>query len=319
MRHCLILMLLGVFASDAPAVTSSDLDATDGTLTAIDTKIYTSGSNTWTKPSWATRFYVLCVGGGGGGASGTRNGSGTSSGGNGGNAGGVSEAWLSSADVSSTMSVVVGSGGTGGAAVNTSTTVGKLGVAGNSSYFGTASCGLKEYCLVHASGGYGGIFAALGANPAAQPKDFALPPRGPRLGGSGRVGTSTDPTFCSATNSGPGPGSGGSGGTNTATVYTSSTAVTGCGNGSASPSAPSPSGTSAGDGADGTSYSSDLRFGNGGVGGYGSTGATYIDGGKGGNGGKPGGGGGGGGGSVSGTTGSGGNGGSGICYVVSYR
>ena len=118
------MMAILLAASDAFALTGSGVSLSDGALTAIDTQVYTSGTNTWTKPDLATRVHVWCVGSGGGGGSGARNGNLTSGGGGGGSSGAYNEATFDADELGSTMTAVIGAKGTGGTAVSSSATAG---------------------------------------------------------------------------------------------------------------------------------------------------------------------------------------------------
>jgi len=101
---------------------------------------------------------ILCIGGGGGGSSGQLAAAGTACGGGGGGAGGF---WqfvsVPTSLLASTESVMVGTGGQGGAAV-TSAGVGKVGTAGGASWYGASST--TAICM--ASGGNPGLANVAG-------------------------------------------------------------------------------------------------------------------------------------------------------------
>lgn len=100
----------------------------------------TSGC-TWTVPSGVTQLVVVAVGGGGGGGGGVA--SGGNLGGGGGGAGGVVKAETITVSANSTMTINVGTGGTGGAASTTGSN-------------GTASSVSGGTPLLSAGGGNGG-------------------------------------------------------------------------------------------------------------------------------------------------------------------
>lgn len=119
-------------------------------IEAVDIQEFTSvGTSTWTKPVGARYVEVLLFGGGGGGGSGRRRGSGSLAAGSG--SGGAPAARLElklpAAALNATETVIVGAGGTGGAAQTADATNGNAGVDGGSSAFKT----------FYASGGRGGV------------------------------------------------------------------------------------------------------------------------------------------------------------------
>jgi len=105
--------------------------------TLPDVQVFTA-SGTWTKPAGCTAVTGQILAGGGGGASGRRGVSGTAiSGGGGGSPAGASLVMVGASLLGATESVVVGSGGVGGAAVTVDNTNGSTGTAGGLSAFGT--------------------------------------------------------------------------------------------------------------------------------------------------------------------------------------
>lgn len=98
---------------------------------------YTS-SGTWNKPAGTTFVMVECWGGGGGGASGARGASGNYVlAGAGGGGGAYTYRLFKASDLSSSVTVTVGAGGTGGAAITSNDTSGNRGSDGGTTSFGT--------------------------------------------------------------------------------------------------------------------------------------------------------------------------------------
>lgn len=125
---------------------------------AVDEQVFSS-SGTWTKPSNPPPSFVLvelwAAGGGGGSGNRADTGVASSTGGSGGGGGQYTYRFFKASDLSSTVSVTIGSGGTGGAAVTSNDTAGNNGVAGGNSSFGS---------YLTAYGGGGGLGAAVGSN-----------------------------------------------------------------------------------------------------------------------------------------------------------
>jgi len=140
----------GVYASELSGYYVNGLDTVGNLLysplsaSIPDVRLYTADA-TWDNPSPSTarRVFVRLVGGGGGGGSGRKSAAGTiRCGGGGGAAGGLVEFWALTTELGSTQSVVVGAGGTGGAAVTANTTDGNTGtVGGSTSFAGTVAIG----------------------------------------------------------------------------------------------------------------------------------------------------------------------------------
>lgn len=99
-------------------------------------------TGTWNKPAGLRGAWVRVLGGGGGGGGVDETATGTAEAGYGG-AGGYSEKWYTSAQLSSTESVTIGAAGAGGAAGN------NVGLAGGTSIFKGITC----------TGGQGGLGA----------------------------------------------------------------------------------------------------------------------------------------------------------------
>ncbi len=107
--------------------------------TAADVRLYTQGTPTWTKPTFATNVYVMLIGGGAGGGSGAKLNVANAwdcTGGAGGGSGAIVEAIIPANALPSSVSVVVGAHGTGGAAITTGNTNGLAGQNGGPSKFG---------------------------------------------------------------------------------------------------------------------------------------------------------------------------------------
>jgi len=110
-----------------------------------------SSNGSFTPNAGSVLMAVYAIGGGGGGGSGRRGAIGSNrAGGGGGGAGGVSFVYLNPARVIAGTSVVIGQGGTGGAAIMTDDTDGNAGNIGTSTTFGGRTLG------VFGQGGGGG-------------------------------------------------------------------------------------------------------------------------------------------------------------------
>jgi hypothetical protein len=112
-----------------------------------DVQVFTT-SGTWVEPVNATQVRVIAIGGGGGGGSGCKGAAATNrNGGVGGGRGNYIDVTLRASEITTTVSVTIGSGGTGAASQTTNTTPGISGVAGGNTTFGS---------YLTAYGGYGG-------------------------------------------------------------------------------------------------------------------------------------------------------------------
>jgi hypothetical protein len=290
--------------------------AEDVAQVKIDTYT-TAGSTTWTKPSWAKMVKVIAIGGGAGGGSGGRYATSSARCGGGAGGGGGTVSFICPASfLGSTETVIVGSGGQGGASQGTDTSPGNDGLDGGKSSFGSiisAGFGTKG------SGGASSSNSNGGGSVSITTMD-SLVGGGGSLGRGGVVGTVI--TVGPATSTGGGGGAGGGAGSTTGYSGTDAgyvrvaTAPNTTGlvysdllGGSA--------GTSGGNGSAGSSYDfADRKIGTGGGGGSYATGQAT---GAGGNGAQPGGGGGGGAASDNGyASGAGGNGGDGWVRVISW-
>ncbi len=271
-------------------------------------------SGTWTKPAWARRVRFILLGGGAGGSSGRRGAAATERrGGGGGSSAGIVDEEFTAAELPATLSVDVGNGGTGGAAITIDTTNGTAGGNG-----GLSAVRDGALTVLSASGGLtgtGGQSAAGGAGGSGWVGSFGAS----NTGGSAGSGAGAQGVYWNCGRAGGGGGAGGS--LSTANV----SAAGGVGGdgywvGGASRKAIAVSGgtASGGAGVAGNAKAWQRGAGSGGGGGGAGDSAGTIAGGVGGAGGIPGGGGGGGGGSTNGAaSGAGGAGGRGEVWAIS--
>jgi hypothetical protein len=207
----------GVLQSPASLLVDADVDAAaaiaqskiDGLTTALAAKatsaqvdVYsTAGTFTWTKPANAKLVNIVVISGGGGGGSGRKAGVGSqASGGGGGGGGSYSLRDIAASILGSTETVVVGSGGTGGASVTANSTNGTIGVAGGNSSFGT---------WVQVNGGGGAGTATTASGPAgAGSSSRAMFPGGNGSAGGGGAGALTGGSNVNVSSAGGGAGGG---------------------------------------------------------------------------------------------------------------
>ena len=279
---------------------------TDGTLTANSdsviasqkaVKTYTdkkgvlaydvfSSSGTWTKPSGAKVVEVYAIGGGGGGGKGTSGSEGTARyGGGGGGAGGLVFASLDATTLTGTVTVTVGTGGSGGTTDGgfntggngTATTFGAY-VSGGGGTGGSSGAMVLGYGTGGTAGASSYVNGSGGASLAGVGALLSMPGvSGHMGGGAGGAGRTAANAYTIAVGGGSSSaGAGGSGGGTT--VGTAGTAGTngtgtngGAGGGGGGPTAVGGAGgTNGGGGGGGGCAISPATSGNGGAGGAGS-------------------------------------------------
>lgn len=292
-----------ITVNDAGDTITVAASAADNERVKTNRYLVSDSPATWTKESWAKRILVTCIGGGGGGAAGYLASAGsTCFGGGAGGGGGIVVRDLSPDDISSTVTVTVGSGGTGG----TATSDGNPGTNGTASSFGS---------YIYAVGGLKGSSTSGGAGAAS--RCYVTRLDSSRSGAPGN----TSASLINTTTEDIVPGGGGGGGNvnTTGTAFAGGTgtglqSITGVISSGAASALVAAAGTAPG-GAGNTGPS----YGYIGMGGSGGGGGVSVGGGNGGNGGLYGGGGGGGGGARTGQTrGAGGNGANGIVVVTQF-
>ena len=281
--------LAGGGAFGTPSTSNKYLTEEKGTVTIEEF----TADGTWTKPDNTKAVEVIVIGAGGGGGGGESNSS-LAGGGGGGGGGGISKAIFDGADIPSSVTVTVGTGGAGGAINNG-------GSNGESSSFGD---------LLKANGGGGGSDGGTGSAGGGGTGTIAD-------GGAGGIGQTTSGVAAASTIQAPSGGGGGGG---------SNGSGTGGGAGGSITLLDIKTGPAGGaatlNGTAGVAATVTGAGGTGGGGGGGSATTGTSDAGHGANGGIPGGGGGGGGGydtdASGGAAGPGGDGGRGVVYVISY-
>ena len=173
---------------------TGNFDST-GSSNIIAYQEFTS-NGTWTKPVGISFVYVECIGGGGGGGSGRKNS--TTATARPGGAGGASakfvSRWFSASEVGETVTITVGTGGTGGAG-RTVTGDGNPGGDGGSSSFGTL------LITPGGSGGGGGNVTSITAGAVSQ---YGFSANG-LYGASGGTASITGGTATSASRASLGP------------------------------------------------------------------------------------------------------------------
>ena len=276
---------------------------------STDSRLYTA-DDTWTNPSPSTpkRVFVRLVGGGGGGGSGRKGAAGSVRCAGGGGAGGnVLEMWLLTTDLSSTVAVTVGAGGTGGASQTVDSSNGNSGTkGGDTSFDSKKATGGNGGAGGTSSSGSGGSGLSAGSIISLSFANGLSGGSASATGGQGNGGTASAlflPT-----------GGGAGGGISSSDIANSGqtggihgNANTGLVNGGAA-------GTSGNNGGDGQAAPGV------GTGGGGGSASITTDAGEGGNGGGAGAGGGGGGAALdaTGNSGKGGDGASGYALIITF-
>jgi hypothetical protein len=158
-----------------------------GSAPQVQVDTFTS-SGTWTKPAWAKKVSIYCLSGGSGGGSGRRGATTNARGGGGGGAGNTySVLFAQASDLTSTVSVTVGAGGTGGASITTDSTNGNSGGTSGASSFGS------YIATVPLPGADGGTTSG-GAGASANSSNNGLLGGSEIIGRSGFTGAGTNRT-----------------------------------------------------------------------------------------------------------------------------
>jgi hypothetical protein len=158
-----------------------------GSAPQVQVDTFTS-SGTWTKPAWAKKVSIYCLSGGSGGGSGRRGATTNARGGGGGGAGNTySVLFAQASDLTSTVSVTVGAGGTGGASITTDSTNGNSGGTSGASSFGS-------YIATVPLPGAGGGTTSGGDGASASSSNIGLLGGSEIIGRNGFTGAGTNRT-----------------------------------------------------------------------------------------------------------------------------
>jgi hypothetical protein len=278
----------------------------------------TSGTFTWTKPAGAKFVQVILYGAGGGGASGARQATSVIRGGGAGcSSAGYVINFINADALGSTQAVVVGAGGSGGAAITTDSTNGNAGSVGGDTTF---------YNFKAAGGGPSNPGTSTGGGAGANIKSSLIFAITGAQGAGGSGGQSTSPNDANAITGVPFYPTGGGGGAGAGAGATTArnggaggAIVTATNGGTTDTYAGGVGGVSGGAVATaGTTIASTI-YNRGGTGGGGGAYKTATAGGAGNNGGWPGASGGGGAGSDNGfASGKGGDGANGFAVIITY-
>jgi hypothetical protein len=131
------------------------LSGSSGSVTLSYELTQFTSSGTWTKPANCVGVEVFTFSSAGGGSSGSRQGTGVlSRGGCGGASGLCNAVFFEASDVSNTVTVTIGAGGSGGAGVTADSTTGNVGGSGGTTSFGS-------YTVLFGGGGAAAITAGI--------------------------------------------------------------------------------------------------------------------------------------------------------------
>lgn len=181
-----------------------------------------AANDTWTKQAGLKRLIVVCLGAGGGGGSGRQGPAGENRfGGGGGGGGAYVIRQLSESDVTTTVSITIGTGGTKGAAQASTGSNGNAGTAGTDTSFGS-------YVIAKGGSGGAGGTTANGTGGAGGALNTSTPAWGPfaisgATGGSGGTNAGGNAPSSGFSGSASCPGGSGGGGINS----TNTSATTG--------------------------------------------------------------------------------------------